>query len=249
MTILPHPAARFSFILASLLLLSVPIAQAQEHPSSPPPAHAVHGVVFVLDGSGRLHLMAEDLAKAAEACLPLDVREVNWSHGFCRIFSDLKRQTNHDARGEELASAILTCRACCPEAKVFVVTHSAGAAVVIAAAKHLPPGAIDRIIMLAPAVSPCADIQSALRASCNGVDVFYSHKDMISRALALTGTADGKHVFSAGAHGFADPCDAGLRQHGYTSEMGRSGHHGGHYGWTKAGFLRDYVIPLLTQCD
>ena len=61
------------------------------------------------------------------------------------------------------------------------------------------------------------------------------------------GTADGSNVRSAGASGFADAAGAGtgLRQHSYTRDMGRTGHLGGHYGWTKIGFLRDYVTPML----
>ena len=79
-----------------------------------------------------------------------------------------------------------------------------------------------------------------------GVDVFYSPTDLISRGLAVTGTADGRNVFSAGANGFSDAED-GLRQHGYSREMGRCGHHGGHYGWTRIGFCRDYLCPMLAE--
>src|SRR5262249_45143874 len=143
---------------------------------------------------------------------------------------------------------ILGQKAACPAAPIFVVTHSAGAAVLLSAAECLPPGTIDRVIMLAPAVSPGCDVRPALAASRCGVDVFYSPTDLVSRGLALTGCADGWHVFSAGANGFTPPCgcpDPNLRQHGYCWEMARTGHLGGHYGWTKIGFLREYVVPLL----
>ena len=135
---------------------------------------------------------------------------------------------------------------------MFVVAHSAGAVVALTAAERLPAGAVDRIILLAPAVSPGYDVRQALKASRHGVDVFYSSTDMMSRGLALTGTADGSNVPSAGANGFADPQGAGsssLRQYGYTREMSRTGHLGGHYGWTKIGFLRDYVVPMLAAGD
>jgi len=45
--------------------------------------------------------MADDLASVvAEAGLPLDVREVNWSHGACHIFTDLLGGKNHRSTGE-----------------------------------------------------------------------------------------------------------------------------------------------------
>jgi hypothetical protein len=241
------PANRKLFALLAMLSIGG-IAQGK---GLAPEENVAPGIVFVLDGSGRLRLMADDLSTAvAEACLPLEVQEFNWSYGYCRVFCDLRNEGNHQAKGEELAGTILEYRACHPGARVYVVTHSAGAAVAIAAAEHLPDAAIDLIIMLAPAVSPDADIEAAVRASCKGVDVFCSHKDMISRCLALTGTADGRYVFAAGLNGFSPHEDAslpGLRCHFYDSEMGHTGHHGGHYGWTKIDFLREYIVPLLAD--
>jgi len=270
MKIMPPPAsARFLFILVPLFLLPVCVADAQgpmplaaqaanygQPPSvpaahgqepSPTPTNAGRGIVYVVDGSGRLRLMANDLATTVrEAGLPLEVQEFNWSYGTYRWVSDLRSRSNHNAKGEELAGMILAHRTSQPNARVIVITHSAGAAVAIAAAEHLPDGAIDHIIMLAPAVSPSADVQACVRASRKGVDVFYSPTDLISRGLAITGTADGRNVFSAGANGFSDAED-GLRQHGYSREMGRCGHHGGHYGWTRIGFCRDYLCPMLAE--
>jgi len=242
----PDPASEFLLVLVTPLLVWVATAEGQE---TAPPATAPRGVVFVLDGSGRLRLMAQDLGAAvADAGLPLDVREFNWSHGSGRVLSDLRGRSNHAAKGEQLASTIQAQRNANAGSKIFVVAHSSGAAVVLAATEYLPAGAIDRIILLAPAVSPGADIRTALRASRKGVDVFYSPSDVISRSLAVTGTTDGRNVSSAGANGFADS-GTGLRQYSYTRDMAQTGHLGGHYGWTKSGFLRGYVTPMLTTGD
>src|SRR5204863_8018990 len=99
----------------------------------------------------------------AEAHLPLTVSEFNWSHGGGRIFADLRSQSNHRTMGKQLASAVLAQRAACPNGRVVIVTHSAGAAVTLAAADCLPDHSVDRIIMLAPAVSPGCDVRPALR--------------------------------------------------------------------------------------
>jgi len=239
-------ANKIVMILALVLIAPTVLAHA---PDKPPPHGTGKGVVFVLDGSGRLRLMADDLAQAvAEAGLPLDVREVNWSHGYPLWLCDLRHTGNHHSQGQALADAVLAHRSACPGTPVFVVTHSAGAAVGLAACECLPPGAIDRLIMLAPAVSPGCDVRPALHCCRCGVDVFCSKTDLVSRALALTGCADGWHGFSAGANGFKTPDDedcTNLHQHNYTWDMHHCGHHGGHYGWTKKGCLREYVVPLL----
>ncbi len=242
------PLTAFSPVLVLLLLTEVAPGQ-EPHPQQGPPL----GIVLVLDGSGRLRLMTDDLATVvSEACLPLEVSEFNWSKGAGRIFCDLRSWTRHCEQGQQLADTILAYRSTCPHGRIVVVTHSAGAAVAIVAAEHLPACSVDRIIMLAPAVSPGCDLSCTLAASREGVDVFHSHTDGICHALALSGTADGCFVFAAGAHGFketaAPPC-TNLRQHVYSTSMAHTGHLGGHYGWTKIGFLREYVVPLIAGCE
>ena len=82
-------------ILIVLLLGPVHPALGQE-PLPAPEKGCSQGVVFVLEGSGRVRLMADDLTRAvAEACLPLDVKEFNWSHGTCRVLADLRDESHH----------------------------------------------------------------------------------------------------------------------------------------------------------
>ncbi|MCS7045689.1 MAG: alpha/beta hydrolase [Gemmataceae bacterium] len=224
-------------------------APQQAEPLAAPSKTVGRGVVFVLDGSGRIRLMTDDLqAAVAHAGLSLEVREFDWSHGVGRVFADLRNRWHHDAQGAQLAATLVAERKDDPQARLYVVAHSAGAAVVLAAVDRLPPKTLQRIILLAPAVSAGVDLRPALKATRQGVDVFYSSFDLIARGLSLTGTTDGSTAASAGATGFSSPTDdssAALRQYPYTSEMAATGHRGGHYGWTKYGFLRDYVVPLL----
>ncbi len=233
----------------------VVVATSSTHGEAPPPrpVDCTKGVVFVVDGSGRLRLMTRDLGcVVAEAGLPLEVTEFNWSHGNYRWLADLRGAWNQKCTGKKLAEMILARRAAQPGCKVFVVTHSAGAAVALAAAEYLPPTCVDRFVLLAPAVSPKCSVRAALCASACGVDVYYSPRDLISVGLALTGCADGAHRWSAGLFGFKqdlDDCCPNLRQHCYVFAMAKTGHYGGHYGWTKIGFLRQYIVPLLACCD
>jgi hypothetical protein len=235
--------------LVSVFFCTIPRIHSEE-PAKPDKGTCL-GIVFVLDGSGRLRLMADDLAcVVAEACLPLDVQEYNWSHGCGRIVADLRSKCNHHSQGQILADRIQEYRTAHPTGKVYVVTHSAGVSVALAAAVCLPPRSVERFIFLAPAVSPDCDLTVAQVASCSGVDVFCSKKDMIGRCLAVMGCSDGHYVVAACTKGLTS-CSAencpNLYQHCYTSELSKCGHHGGHYGWTRCGALRECVLPLLSE--
>jgi pimeloyl-ACP methyl ester carboxylesterase len=211
------------------------------------------GVVYSIDGSGQLRAMTQDLSAAvAEARLPWRVEPVSWSHGAGRIFADLHEQAHHRSKGRELAGLMQARRGDGQADTVFIVSHSAGCAVALAAAEDMRPDSIERIILLAPAVSSTYDLKPALRASRQGIDVFYSRKDLISMSLALVGTADNRHSSSAGMSGFsvtANEADhalyAKLRQINWNSSMNRSGSLGGHFGFTRPGFFQGYVVPLL----
>lgn len=244
-------AANCPWIVCSLLLcVSGVLGQTMPAVAGP----AVAGVVVVVDGSAGLRPMAEDLRHAvADAGLPLQVTQFSWSHGIGRVFADIHGHGHHAAKGKELASFVLERRQSCPEQRIDIVCHSSGAAVVLAAAESLPPDAVDRIILLAPYLSPKCDLCAALRCSREGVDCFYSSWDMISRMTALIGTADGSWQMSAGCVGFTPVHDPEpvralylkLHQHPWGAEMKKAGHTGGHFGCARLEFFRQYILPLL----
>ncbi len=221
----------------------------------PPPRPADEQVVFVVDGSGLLREIGDDLRQAiTDAQQPLATETFTWSHGAYRVLADLHDHDYQKAKGQELADAVLACRRISPTGKVYLVCHSSGAAVVLAAAQQLPAGSVERIILLAPALAPSYDLRPALRCSRRGVDSFHSPYDMIGGVvLAVMGNADGQFLASAGCVGFTPAHDedgddalyANLRQHAWDWEMSKTGYFGGHFGCTRSGFLREYVVPLL----
>jgi pimeloyl-ACP methyl ester carboxylesterase len=210
--------------------------------------------VFVADGSGNLHGTYDGLAQVvADTGLPVCVVRVGWSHGTGRVLCDLHGRGNQRTKGQSLAAQVSNYRAAHPCSRICLVGHSAGAAIVLAAAEALPPRVVDRIVLLAPAVSPSYDLRPALICSCEGIDCFHSNRDTVSLLLAVVGTADGSWACSAGRGGFRTPppdChDAllyqGLRQHAWSRETSESGYYGGHFGCTRCAFLRATVLPLL----
>jgi pimeloyl-ACP methyl ester carboxylesterase len=230
-------------VLSQLLTQEVPTA-------APCPV----GVVFVADGSGNLHGTFDSLTKVVADCkLPLCVERVDWSHGSCRIFSDLHSHHRQRTKGKWLADQVCAYRQAHPGNRVCLVGHSAGAAIVLAAAECLPPGSVDRIILLAPAVSPTYDLRPALACACEGIDSFHSSHDCVSVLLAVSGTADGCWRCSAGRGGFrfASHCPADtelyqkLRQTPWHKAFKEVGCHGGHYSWTGCEFLRACIVPML----
>jgi pimeloyl-ACP methyl ester carboxylesterase len=221
-------------------------------PSAPDPV----GVVFVANGSGDFRTVSTNLVRVvAETSAPLQVETVPWSHGFCRYVTDHVHHANHVAQGSRLAAEVTAYRQAYPGRKVYLIGHSAGCAVVLAAAERLPADSVDRLILLAPSVCVSYDLRPALRTVRCGIDVFHSDEDSVILGLGtlIVGTADHGCRTAAGQYGFrpviACPADAALygklRQHPWDPVVAWSGHGGGHYGSNQAGFLRAYVLPLV----
>jgi hypothetical protein len=209
------------------------------------------GIVFLVDGSGHLPGPSAELARLISCeCPALRVDIFDWSHGWGRVWADMYGHGHHLTQGHELACRIMSYRQACPSGRICIVGHSSGAAVVLAAADNLPPGSIDRIILLAPAVGCRYDLRPALRAACEGVDVFYSHGDWVSLSMNIAPTADLQFfVGAAGYHGFEPvmggcPDEAAL----YANLRQYPGCHSGHFSCTKRDFLRDHVLPLFCTC-
>jgi hypothetical protein len=119
----------------------------------------------------------------------------------------------------------------------------------------VPPASLERIVLLAPAVSADHDLRAALTCVRGGVDAFYSENDVwyLGLGVAILGTADRERAAAAGRTGFHvtlyAPADANLfaklRQYPWDPNLAWTGNHGGHYGAYQPGFLRVAVLPLL----
>jgi pimeloyl-ACP methyl ester carboxylesterase len=209
-------------------------------------------VVFVANGSGDQDYVSDAMCSLVRNNhLPLCIRRVAWSRtGFGTL--DLHDKAGQKLAAQRLAASVLLERSTSPQIPICLVGHSAGAHVVLAAAEQLPAGTLERIVLLAPAVSRHYDLRPALRATCKGIDSYYSKTDcilMVVETVCLT--ADGHKAITAGRVGFApacfdDPLFRKLRQYPYAPCMKQLEHGGGHYGWTRPPFLLSFVVPLLT---
>jgi pimeloyl-ACP methyl ester carboxylesterase len=214
------------------------------------------GLIFVADGAGNYQMASASLRSvAAEQGLPLEVRTFVWSHGYPRSLADHVDYGHARAEGELLAAEVLALRHECPAAEIYLVGHSAGAGVILAAAETLPPCSVDRIVLLSPSLSVDYDLRPALRCVRETLDVFYSTHDWVYLALVtrLIGTSDRHWAPAAGRYGFhpqtAAPGDeclyAKIRQYPWVHPYAQAGNLGGHYGGYRPEFLRLYVLPLF----
>jgi pimeloyl-ACP methyl ester carboxylesterase len=240
------------------LLLGVPFAgAAQPATGSPTTVPMAQGIVIVCDGSGDFRTLSTAMARAIGAAhAPLAVETFVWSHGYGRYAIDHMDHCNHLAMGRILAERVLAYRRAYPCLKIYLAGHSAGNAVVLAAAEKLPPNTVDRIVLLAPSVSPGYDLRCALASSREGIDAFVSNRDRVVLGLAMriVGTADRQRWGpAAGQVGFRPVvCASGdaalytrLRQHRWDPVVCWTGHEGGHYGNNRTPFVSAYVLPLF----
>src|SRR5215210_2263206 len=123
------------------------------------------GLVVVADGVGGLDLCGTALAYVVpEAGLPHEVRIAPWGHGFGRWHADLTKTENLVTKAAAVAADVGAFRAEHPDAPVFLVGKSGGTGVVVKVLEGLPGGAVERAILLAPALSPTYDLTRAFRA-------------------------------------------------------------------------------------
>lgn len=246
---MPSPRFPVLLVLAGGLLAPA-VAFGQEVGCSVSAAGS--GVVFVADGAaGGLHRPSGSLAAAVrEAGVPMGVERVAWQRGLFRPARNLMNHPRHLEQGAALAARVLAYRQDHPADRIVLVGHSTGVAVVLAAADCLPPGSVDRIVLLSGAVSAGYDLRAALASSREGVDAFYSRRDgILSTFVRVLGTADRKWEPAAGWVGFRSPLDdtltGMLRQFAWRPADVTLGNFGGHMGPTGKRFVRAAVLPLV----
>jgi pimeloyl-ACP methyl ester carboxylesterase len=247
---------------SGLLLLAVCSAGcATTHVALQPatPCCGAQAVVFCADGAGNSAGLSTALRAAVGGeQVPLCVETVEWSYGPGRYLADQLDYGHARAAGCQLAGQVAAYRQSCPDGRVYLVGHSAGSAVVLAAAENLPPASVERIVLLAPAVSSQYDLRPALCTARLGMDVFCSERDwaVLGLGVGVVGTTDRHWSAAAGRVGFKpviqSPDDgalyAKLREHRWDPCVAWTGNTGGHFGsYLQPRYLHAYVLPLLTR--
>lgn len=217
------------------------------------------GLVVVLGGVGGLDFCGVGLRYVLGYTGSHYAVEVfRWGHGFGRWLIDLTDVANRDAKAHQVAALVRQYKHDHPQAPVFMVAKSAGSGLAVKALEELNPGTVERVVLLAPALSPRYDLTGALRAIRGEIVVFWSPLDVIVLGLGtrLLGTIDRVWTASAGLVGFTTPrrpegLSPGLapydrlHQVKWRPVMATTGNLGGHVGPDSPRFLRKYVAPLV----
>lgn len=221
------------------------------------PPETRQGIVIVVNGGGGLLGTSDAIvAEVKKSQLPLFVRTFDWSHGLGQIVADMTDEEHAQCEARGLADLVKAYRDRFPNTPIYIVAHSAGTYITLEATKSLPPDSLERIVLLAPAVSADYDVGPALAVAKN-VDCFYSRRDGIFLGLGtgVLGTADGERgVPPAGRVGFDPPAlsidqaplSARLHQHAWEPSVGWTGNNGSHDGALRPKYLRAYVLPPLS---
>jgi pimeloyl-ACP methyl ester carboxylesterase len=221
-----------------------------------PPPIAAYGssAVFVANGAGNYQLTTRALRNLARKDGDaVEFITFDWSHGRHRILADQIHASHARAQGKRLADTLVAYHAEHPDRPIYLLGHSAGTTVIMAALENVPEGIVERAILLSPSLSAQYDVQPALNSVKKGLHVFYSRYDYIYLGLAtgLVGTPDRRWTAAAGRVGFrADDfmgpeLAAKLVQRPWQPADIALGNNGGHFGNTKAEFMRAHVMPLF----
>jgi hypothetical protein len=217
------------------------------------------GFVLVADGVGGLELCGIALRSVLRAERPSYAIQIfPWGHGMGRWHADLTDVVNRDTKARLIAETVRRFKTVQPSDPAFIVAKSGGSGVAVKALELLDEQTVERVILLAPALSPGYDLARALRAVRREMVVFWSPLDVLilGAGTRLFGTVDRVKSVSSGLVGFevplVDDSDetrnqgyAKLRQVRWRPRMAATGYFGGHFGPDSPLFLRKYVVPLL----
>jgi len=189
------------------------------------------------------------------------VEIVDWTTGHWPLFIyHLRAKNLHRGGAEQIGEKVAAYQARYPGRQINLVGYSAGAVVAVEAVEALPVDqGIDRLVLLAGAISPAHDLRPALKRTRLGVWSYFQPQDVVAlwAGTLLAGTSDGAHLVSAGAIGFWPPVGASeadrelyrakLVQQPFRPEMIASGNLGGHFQCVGERFVTMWVAPVLAN--
>ena len=203
--------------------------------------------------SENLQFAYEDLAHNTNCRRPI-LRPIDWSTPDNNL-EDYRNAGIHVVGAAGMVCEIQRIRQASPASSIVLIGYSAGASVVLLATDQLPPCAVERIILLGPAVSSRYDLRRALKAARLGIDVFLLPGDILLEYMEDTYGAPGGRPGStlAGRSGFliadprrglaGSPLLCGLRQHDMSDSISS------HFDMVKPPFLVKHVIPMIVWSD
>jgi len=251
----PMPSRAPSFVRASSLLLICAMATAADGPAhrwdcrehgAPPPSDAA-GRLLILPGVGntRFHLLG--FVAAAQMQLPrFDVEVRPWGIPLMTIHN-LRAHERNEATAAAIAAEIAEWRSANPDAPFYLVGYSGGGGMATLVTAALPDGvSVDRLVLVAPAISPDYPLGMEVLPHVREYVVNYaSERDLqVGWGTRTFGTIDRKNTASAGAVGFAT-ADERLLEHRWSAADEPFGHAGNHLAYLNPRWQAAKLLPAL----
>ncbi len=187
------------------------------------------------------------------AGLRWDIEIIEWGSYFPGAFDNLMNLARNEKRAAGIARKIASYRADRPDEPVTLIGYSGGGGLAVLIAEALPDDVrLDRMILIAAAISPRHDLSKSLSHTERGIVNFYSERDVfiLGAGTWLFGTIDRVHTKSAGLVGFRDASDQliehdDIRQIGWRRDWQDYGHYGGHTSWLSGRWSQQVLAPLI----
>ncbi len=217
------------------------------------------GLVIILPGIEGQSPANVSIAKGLERGGVRSAVEIyDWTTGVAGWAANLRYLERNKREATRIAGRIMDYQDRYPERPVHLIGHSGGGGVTVLTLEALPPERkITGAILLAAAIAPDYDLRRALDRVDRAVYNFYSPYDVgfLKFGTTIMGTIEGRHTTAAGVRGFRVPWGMDergrqlyaqhLRQQRYTRSMAKSGHAGGHFGWSDSRFVADWLAPIV----
>jgi pimeloyl-ACP methyl ester carboxylesterase len=208
---------------------------------------SAHGRVLIMPGVGNTQFHLAGFVERLEQQLPnFEVEVRPWGTPF-RMIENLRAAERNFSTAAEIAADLAAWRRAHPDEKLYVVGYSGGGGMVTLVTSALPDGvAIDRLILVAPAISPDYPLQERVLPHVNEfVANFASALDLqVGWGTRAFGTIDRKNTVSAGAVGF-ELADPKLLQHIWSADDIPFGHLGNHLSYLNGRWQRAKLLPAL----
>lgn len=195
-----------------------------------------------------------------EADVPSAIYLYDWTEGPSRFYTNLRGEQRNRQEAARVAAKIVDYQTRFPGRPVNLIGYSGGAGLAVMVLESLPVNhKVTTAILLGATLSPSYDLQAAINHSETGIRSYYSPLDttILVGVVSALGTTDGHHVPAAGAMGFAPPPSMpleqqacyvnGVEQRPYQPQMLLDGHIGGHFGWIRPDFVRDWIAPQVAE--
>jgi pimeloyl-ACP methyl ester carboxylesterase len=210
-------------------------------------ASQVEGRLLILPGVGNTRFHLAGFVAAAQAQLPrFDVEVRTWGVPFMTIHN-LRAHERNTATAAALAAEIATWRRANPDAPFYLVGYSGGGGMATLVTAALPDDVrIDRLVLVAPAISPDYPLGREVLPHVREYVVNYaSERDLqVGWGTRTFGTIDRKNTDSAGAIGFAVAHDRVLEYRWSSVDLGL-GHAGNHLAYLNGRWQAAKLLPAL----